>query len=110
MYAPAELHCAADSAGRAIHNALKAMNKLILLAPKDSVDRGFLKSIALMCAFLRQFYLELKSRRDRKSKLEVILRLWQQLQQQGSPSMPLATPPAEPVDGKNNAKEKVDKK
>uniref|UniRef100_A0AC34GVB5 Uncharacterized protein n=1 Tax=Panagrolaimus sp. ES5 TaxID=591445 RepID=A0AC34GVB5_9BILA len=84
LYAPIELHCATESAVKAVDRTVNALEKLVLLAPKNSIEKHLMKTISLMCVFLRQFHTELRTRKDRRSKLEIILKLWTELQNQSS--------------------------
>uniref|UniRef100_A0AC35G915 Uncharacterized protein n=1 Tax=Panagrolaimus sp. PS1159 TaxID=55785 RepID=A0AC35G915_9BILA len=50
------------------------------------------KTVSLMCVFLRQFHTELRTRKDRRSKLEIILKLWTELQKQSTQGNPINIP------------------
>uniref|UniRef100_A0A914Y0X5 Uncharacterized protein n=1 Tax=Panagrolaimus superbus TaxID=310955 RepID=A0A914Y0X5_9BILA len=92
LYAPIELHCATESAVKAVDRTVNALEKLVLLAPKNSIEKHLMKTISLMCVFLRQFHTELRTRKDRRSKLEIILKLWTELQMQSSQGHPISIP------------------
>uniref|UniRef100_A0A7E4UVX9 C2H2-type domain-containing protein n=1 Tax=Panagrellus redivivus TaxID=6233 RepID=A0A7E4UVX9_PANRE len=84
LYAPVELQAASEAAVKSIDRSVGALERLALLAPKDSIDKGQLKTIQLMCVFLRQFHTELRSKHDRATKLEIVLRMWNVLQAQSA--------------------------